>query len=318
MSTGQNADIKVTLEALSPVADGILELQLVADHLPAWEAGAHIDLVLPSGVVRQYSLCGDPLEHGRYTVSVLRDPQSRGGSQEIHEKLSAGQELVFRGPRNHFPLGNHDGYLFFAGGIGITPILAMARKVAAAGKPWRLVYGGRTISTMAYLEQLQSIENGRVDVVPQDTAGYPDIEGALGEAGTWHVYACGPEPMLRAIEEATVRILGADRLHFERFGADPDAVIATDEDESFEVELALTGVTLTVGPEDRLIDVVRTVVPNVPFSCEEGYCGSCETAVLCGTPLHRDQVLSADERASNDTMMICVGRSTSPVLTLDI
>lgn len=309
---------RVTLEVKTALTDEVVELQLVGDTLPPWEPGAHIDLVLPSGTVRQYSLCGDQADRGRYTVAVLRDPQSRGGSREVHDVLQAGDELTIRGPKNHFPLGDHDGYLFFAGGIGVTPLLAMARKVDAEGKPWRLIYGGRTRASMAYVDALQHLRNGRVDLVPQDTAGYPDLAGALSEAGTWHVYTCGPEPMLKAVDETTQRLLGPDVLHFERFGADPNAVIEDEHDASFEVELVRSGVTLPVPSHQRLIEVVRKVVPNVPFSCEEGYCGSCETAVLAGIPLHRDTVLTDEERAANDTMMICVGRSKTPVLQLDL
>ena len=318
MAVTISATHTVTVDSVTMLSDGVVELQLVGEDLPAWTAGAHIDIELPSGTVRQYSLCGDPADRERYTIAVLKEPNGRGGSREVHEAVHAGQQLKIRGPRNHFELGDHDGYLFIAGGIGITPILAMVRTVAAARKPWKLVYGGRTLSSMAYLDALDRVPGGEVKVVPQDTHGYPDLDGALSQAGTWHVYTCGPEPLLQAVDQATRRILGSGVLHFERFGADPDAVLEDDSDAPFRVELAQSGVTLDVGSRERLIDVVRRVVPTVPFSCEEGYCGSCETAVLAGVPLHRDSVLTPDEREANDTMMICVGRSKTPVLQLDI
>lgn len=321
MNLPQNQEHQVRLAAKTMLTPGVVELELTTEDgssLPEWSPGAHVDVVLPSGTVRQYSLCGNPEAASTYKVAVLLDEKSRGGSMEIHADLETGALLTIRGPRNHFPLGEHDSYLFIAGGIGITPILAMARQVSAAGKRWRLVYGGRSIDTMAYLPEIQSLQGGEAEIVPADTKGIPDIKGALEAAGGAHVYTCGPEPMLRAVEDLTTSILGKDNLHLERFGADPNARIDTGDDDSFEVELAVTGKTLKVGAQERLIDVVRGVVPNVPFSCEEGFCGSCETGVLAGIPLHRDQILTEDERACNDTMMICVGRSKTPTLTLDI
>jgi ferredoxin-NADP reductase len=321
MNLPQTQEHKVRVAAKTTLATGVVELELAAEAggLPAWEPGAHIDLVLPSGTVRQYSLCGDPQQLSTYKVAVLLDEKGRGGSREVHESLDTDTVLSIRGPRNHFPLGEHDSYLFIAGGIGITPMLAMAREVAAAGKKWRLIYGGRSLETMAYLQDIAALEGGEVQLVPADTKGIPDIKGAVENAAGAHVYTCGPEPMLRVVEEHAKAILGEANFHFERFGADPNAVVAdTESDNAFEVELATTGKTLTVAADQKLIDVVRSVVPSVPFSCEQGYCGSCETGVLAGIPLHRDQLLTEEERACNDTMMICVGRSKSPKLVLDI
>jgi len=322
MNLPQNQEHKVRVAAKTTLAAGVVELELASEDgsdLPVWEPGAHVDLILPSGTVRQYSLCGDPGYLPAYKVAVLLDEKGRGGSREVHEVLDPGTVVTIKGPRNHFPLGDHASYLFIAGGIGITPMLAMARQVSAAGLKWRLIYGGRSLETMAYLPEIAELEGGEVELVPADTKGIPDIKGAIENADGAHVYTCGPEPMLRVVEENTKAILGEDLFHFERFGADPNAVIAdTEGDTAFEVELATTGKTLTVGANQKLIDVVRSVVPNVPFSCEQGYCGSCETGVLAGIPLHRDQLLTDDERACNDTMMICVGRSKTPKLTLDI
>lgn len=309
-------------------AQGVVELTLVPAEMAdepfeAWEPGAHIDLVLPSGTVRQYSLCGQGERSDEYIVAVLREPESRGGSAEVHDRLTEGSLLSIRGPRNHFRLAEADRYLFLAGGIGITPILAMARRAVTTGTPWTLVYGGRTRSSMAYtaeLAELAASSGGDVQLVPQDEMGHPDFAAAFADLpeGT-AVYACGPEPMLQAAETLSETLLPAGTLHLERFGAKPvpDGE-RTGADTSFEVELARSGRTLTVPADKRLIDVVREVVPQVPFSCEEGYCGSCETSVLDGTPDHRDQVLTPEERDSNETMMICVGRCLSRKLVLDL
>jgi ferredoxin-NADP reductase len=286
--------------------------------LAPWTAGAHIDLELPSGRVRQYSLCGQPGDTSSYTVAVLREKDGRGGSVEVHETLTKGAPATVRGPRNHFRLCPAPRYLFLAGGIGITPIVAMARQAATTGTPWTLIYGGRSRSTMAYLPELAEIGGGEVIAVAQDEQGLPDLAAAMrGIAGDDAVYACGPEAMLRAIEELSEQLLSPGTLHLERFAAKNGEAVDTAGCE-FEVELAQSQKTLRVAADARLIDVVRAVVPDVPFSCEEGYCGSCETRVLSGLPDHRDQVLSDEERNANDTMMICVGRSLTSRLVLDL
>lgn len=303
------------------LSTGVVEITLTdpsGQPLAPWGAGAHIDLELPSGLVRQYSLCGQPGHTGSYTVAVLREAGGRGGSIEVHENLTKGAAVALRGPRNHFELHPARRYLFLAGGIGITPILAMARQAAAAGTPWTMIYGGRSRSTMAYLPELAQIAGGEVNTVAQDEQGLPDFAAAMrGLADGDAVYACGPEPMLHAVEELGEQLLAPGTLHLERFAAKDGEPVDTAGTE-FEVELAQSGTTLRVPSNARLIDVVRTVVPHVPFSCEEGYCGSCETRVLCGRPDHRDQILSDEEREANDTMMICVGRSLTPKLVLDL
>jgi ferredoxin-NADP reductase len=303
------------------VAADVVEITLSdpsGQALGSWSAGAHIDVELPSGLIRQYSLCGRPGSTDAYTIAVLRDKAGRGGSVEVHERLVEGATVTIRGPRNHFELGEAKYYLFLAGGIGITPMLAMARQAASAGIPWTMHYGGRSRATMAYLSELAEIPGGNTHVVPQDEQGLPQFSTAIRElADGGAVYACGPEPMLRAVERLSDELLRPGTLHLERFGAKDGEPVDT-AGAGFEVELAESGVTLRVEPDARLIDVVRTVVPHVPFSCEEGYCGSCETRVLCGLPDHRDQVLSDEERAANDTMMICVGRSLTPKLVLDL
>lgn len=309
----------VRVESRRELSDGqVVELTLAAisgDALPHWTPGSHIDLVLPSGLIRQYSLCGEPSSAG-YTVAVLREPASRGGSIEVHESLRSGDTVMIRGPRNHFILHPAEHYVFIAGGIGITPLLAMAREVSRSGGSWELHYGGRARSAMAYLNTLDALTGGMVTIYPQDEVGLLPVTRILDDApSNAAIYTCGPEPMLVVVEEA-----GAARglpVHLERFGPS-SAPTNQGPDEEFTVTLQRSARTLPVPAGTRLIDVVREVLPMVPFSCEEGYCGSCETVVLDGIPDHRDTVLSDDERAANTCMMICVGRSKTPQLVLDL
>ncbi len=310
-------------------SDGVLSLVLEhpdGSELPAWTPGAHIDVVLPSGTVRQYSLCSDPMEKTQYRIAVLNDPNSRGGSREIHETVRTGSLLPFRGPRNHFELEPAPHYLLIAGGVGITPILAMARQIAQGDAGLTVLYGGRTRPSMAFVDELAGL-GGTVSIIPKDECGYPDFDGAMAAApaGT-AVYCCGPEPLIRAVEQACKRHLGADAMHFERFGAPASPAAGdvgsqdTGTDEAlaeFEVELKKSNCVLKVPADRTLLDVVRDANPSILFSCEEGFCGSCETKVLAGIPDHHDTILSKADREKNDTMMLCVGRSKTPLLVLD-
>lgn len=312
--------ISVHVDERRSLADGhVTELRLSAagdEALPSWTPGSHIDVVLPSGLIRQYSLCGDPADP-TYTVAVLREPTSRGGSVEIHDLVRAGDTLMIRGPRNHFPLVPAGHYVFVAGGIGITPLLAMARAVSAGAGSWELHYGGRSRGAMAYVETLAALTGGTLRVYPQDEVGLIPIAGILEAAPRSSVvYTCGPEPLLVAVEQAGA---AADLpVHLERFGPSSAPAAAPADDTAFTVTLQRSARTLPVPVGTRLIDVVREVLPMVPFSCEEGYCGSCESVVLEGVPDHRDSVLSEAERESNTCMMICVGRSKTPQLVLDL
>lgn len=302
-------------------ADGVVSLQLVDPDgraLESWEPGAHVDVVLPSGLVRQYSLCGDVDDRGSYRLAVLLERDSRGGSREIHESALVGRHVVVNGPRNRFRLVDAERYLFLAGGIGATPIVPMVRQAHRAGRPWRLVYGGRRRSSMAFLAELARYPEGRVAVLAEDEQGLPDLERILGQsaAGT-AVYCCGPPGMISAVETAVARHLGADALHVERFTAPDDAASGTQAgDTGFEVELARSGRVLSVPADRSLLEVAREAAPSLLYSCEQGYCGTCELRVLEGEPDHRDTVLSDEERAEGK-MMICVGRSKTPRLVLD-
>lgn len=304
--------------AKEQAAEGVVALTLrSADGrpLPGWEPGAHVDLVLDGAPTRQYSLCGDPADHGRYRLGILRDPDGRGSSRFVHDRLAAGDPVRLRGPRNNFPLVPSPRYLFIAGGIGITPVLPMIRTAEAAGADWRLVYGGRRRASMAFLDELARYGD-RVSVRPQEETGLLDLDALLGtpEPDTL-VYCCGPEPLLAAVEQ---RCTGWPRgaLHVERFAPRPQGEPARAE--AFEIELARSGLTLIVPPDRSILSVVEEAGVGVLSSCAEGTCGTCETAVLGGVPDHRDSVLGPDERAANDCMMICVSRSCSERLVLDL
>jgi ferredoxin-NADP reductase len=302
-------------------ADGVRSFRFerpCGSALDPWSPGAHLEFTLPSGLARHYSLCGDPEDRSGYVVAVLEQPAGRGGSREFHELVTPGAVLSVRGPRNHFPLVEADSYLFIAGGIGITPILPMARSVAKAGKEFRILYGGRTLESMAFCDEVRGY-GAAATLVPEDGAGRIDIVGELARCsvGT-QVYCCGPEPLLRAVEAACSGDRRLGGLHFERFGSGAAPKPVAPGSGSFEVELARAGVTIVVDEQSSILDRVLDVVPDQPWACREGYCGTCETRVIAGEPEHADDILSADERASNTVMMICVGRSLSARLVLDI
>ncbi|MFC9590444.1 PDR/VanB family oxidoreductase [Streptomyces sp. NPDC056944] len=303
--------LRLTVRSVVREAEGVRGLLLgdpAGAALAPWEPGAHLEVRLPSGAVRHYSLCGDPADRTTYRLGVLREPGGRGGSEEVHTSVGEGTVLDVRGPFNRFPLVPAERYLFVAGGIGITPLLPMIRSLPPGS--WSLLYGGRSLATMAYREELSALPG--VTLVPQDTAGLPDLDAVLaGQPAGTAVYCCGPEGLLRAVEDRW-----AGPLHMERFGAGP--VERASGEGAFEVELRRTGRTLRVEPGRTLLDTVREVVPGVAYSCEEGWCGTCETKVIAGTPEHHDTVLGEDEKASGTTMMICVGRSRGDRLVLDL
>jgi ferredoxin-NADP reductase len=294
----------------------VLELREAGGHpLPPWEPGAHIDLILADGLVRQYSLSGDPADRATWRLGVLREPESRGGSVHVHDNVPEGSTVRMRGPRNHFALQPSPRYQFIAGGIGITPIVPMIRAAEQAGADWNLVYGGRKRSTMAFLDELEAYGD-RVSIQPEDQVGMLDLEALLGTPRSdTLVYCCGPARLLDAVEERCAP-WGAGRLHIERFTAKPlsEPVLTG----SFEVHLEQTGATLTVNEDQSILEVDNDVGLDALSSCEEGVCGTCETAVLEGIPDHRDSILDDEEKARNDCMMICVSRSRTPRLVLDL
>ncbi|GAA3389166.1 PDR/VanB family oxidoreductase [Cryptosporangium minutisporangium] len=318
-STHDEVDLRLRIARRERVADGVVTLELrspAGAALPAWAPGAHVDVALGPDLVRQYSLCGDPADRSVWRIAVLREGESRGGSQYVHDKLDEGQLVDVRGPRNHFALEPAARYVFVAGGIGITPILPMVAAAAASGAEWELHYGGRTAASMAFAAELTAAHGPRVTLRPQDEQGLLDLDAILGtpRADTL-VYCCGPEPLLLAVEErCTSWPSGA--LHVERFS--PKEQGEPVRHESFEVELAQTGVTVTVPPDRSILEVVEEAGALVLYSCQEGTCGTCETPVLSGAVDHRDSLLTEEECAANDTMFICVSRAAGPKLVLDL
>ncbi|MEV0317950.1 PDR/VanB family oxidoreductase [Streptomyces sp. NPDC050658] len=298
------------------VADGVVQLRLEGDELPAWEPGAHLDLVLPSGLVRQYSLCGDPEDTSSYTVAtrlIEAEQGGRGGSREVHERLREGAEVEIRGPRNRFPLADADAYVFVAGGIGITPILPMLRAAEAAGRDWRLLYGGRSRASMPFVEDVEKLagaEPDRVAVAAEDEGGRPDLTGLLtGLRPGTAVYVCGPEGLMDAVAE---RVPDDCALHLERFTPHT----STEGNEAFEVELRRSGRTVGVPADSTVLAEVRKELPDTLYSCEQGFCGTCQQRVLEGEIDHRDELLTDAERA--DSMLICVSRANGGRIVLDM
>jgi ferredoxin-NADP reductase len=298
-------------------ADGVLALSLrhpLGEELPAWEPGAHIDVLLGPELERQYSLCGDPADRHTWRIAVLREPDGRGGSAHVHEQLTAGDKVRVRGPRNHFALAAAPRYRFIAGGIGITPILPMLAAAEAAGAEWTLLYGGRTRDSMAFTEELARYGD-KVRIAPQDETGLLDLDTALADpAPDTLVYCCGPGPLLDAVE-ARCGVWPKGALHVERF--EPKAQEAGENSE-FEVVLERSGHTLTVPADVSVLDTVRAAGVEVLYSCTEGTCGTCETDVIEGTPDHRDSVLTDEEREAGETMLICVSRCAGKRLVLDL
>ncbi|WP_328317121.1 PDR/VanB family oxidoreductase [Streptomyces sp. NBC_00388] len=294
-------------------ADGVVRLRLESasgERLAAWTPGAHLDLVLPSGLVRQYSLCGDPADRDAYTVATRLIEDGRGGSREVHEQLHEGAGIEIRGPRNRFPLVEAASYVFVAGGIGITPLLPMLRAAEAAGARWRLVYCGRTRSSMPFLAEAGGLGGGadRVTVVPQDEQGLPELDFSADPAGTAY-YCCGPEGLLGAVSAA---LPAGAALHLERFAP----LTGTADTAAFDVELRRSGRTVRVAPGSTVLAAVRAELPDVPYSCEQGFCGTCQQRVVDGEVDHRDELLTDAER--DDSMLICVSRARDGRLVLDL
>lgn len=313
-------EIHLEITAARPVAAGVRSLHLErSDHtpLPIWDPGAHIDLVLPNGLVRQYSLCGDIRDVDAYEVAVLLAPDSRGGSECVHNSLQVGDVLPVGGPRNHFPfaVGSGERAVFIAGGIGITPILPMIRKAEEEGIEWRLVYGGRSRDSMAYLDELRRY-GPRVQLMPEDECGRLDLQTLLGTPRPdTHVFCCGPTGLLDAVQQLC-ETWPDGSLHMERFaaGSTDEAADAT----GFTVVAERSGVVCEVAADESITDALGRAGIVVPTSCKEGLCGTCETKVIAGVPDHRDFLLGVADRESGATMMICVSRANTPELVLDL
>ncbi len=282
--------------------------------LPATEAGAHVGVHLPNGVLRQYSLLEAEAAPEAYRIAVKRDPASRGGSAYIFDHLAIGDHVQVDAPRNNFPLDAQAAHsVLIAGGIGITPIMAMIRTLEASGRGWTLHYAARAREEAAFASALASYPNVHLHFDAEQAGAVLPI-AAIVEAAPEdaHLYCCGPALMLAAFETAAAAI-APDRVHVEYFVATHEAAI----DGQFLVELARSRLELVVAPGQSILEAIREAGVEVVSSCEEGVCGACETRVLAGVPDHRDAILSERERAANTTMFICCSGCKGDRLVLD-
>jgi ferredoxin-NADP reductase len=284
--------------------------------LPSYQPGAHVDMLLPNGMVRQYSLIVPDPHPECYVFGIKRDAASRGGSRYIHDELHAGASLQISAPRNNFPLlEDAEHVVLFAGGIGITPIWCMVQRLGVLGRSWKLYYGCRSRSDMAFLQALEKFEAKYLHLHFDDEAGkVVDIAAAVAEAPkSAHLYCCGPDPMLKAFEAATTNWPRA-QVHVEYFT--PKAEPA--KEGGFWVELARSKEEYFIPPGQTILQVLYDAGVDVDYSCELGICGACETKVISGIPEHRDSVLSEEEQASNTKVMICCAGCKSERLVLDM
>jgi tetrachlorobenzoquinone reductase len=314
---------KVRVRRISYEAENINSYELVLPEggdLAPFTAGSHIDLHLPNGMIRSYSLVNDQSERHRYVIAVNRDASSRGGSSFVHDTIKAGDILTISPPRNNFSLHEEAEYsVLIAGGIGITPLVSMIRRLETLARPWKLFYAARTRRAAAFLAELDAIGldarlNLHADFDDERAGQMFDLAAIVANAPAHaHLYCCGPVPMLEAFEKATAG-RPADHVHVEYFQAKEAPAL----DGGFEVRLARSNRTITVEPGKRILDALLDAGVSANYSCSEGICGTCETRVIEGIPDHRDQFLSPDERAANKTIMICCSGSKSGTLVLDL
>jgi vanillate O-demethylase ferredoxin subunit len=317
------ARLSLRIRAITYEAEDVLGFELVDPRgglLPAFEAGAHIDVYIAPHLVRQYSLAGDPADHARYVIAVLREQAGRGGSQAIHEGFRAGQVIEASAPRNHFRLAESAGeHLLLGAGIGVTPMMAMAATLQARGASWNMHYCTRSPEKTAFRDRIAAlVEAGRVTL--HHDGGNPerglDVRAALAAAkpGT-HLYYCGPPGFMRAVAEAA-RDWPADHVHFEHFAAPAPREAPARENTPFAIRLKSSGETLEVPAAKTIVQVLRENGQYVDTSCEDGFCGTCLTRYCEGEPEHRDTVLDEDDR--RQYVLICCARSKTPTLVLDL
>ena len=318
-----SSTIAVRVARKSTEAIDICSLELVAldgAALPAFSAGSHIDVQLPGGITRQYSLCNNGESH-RYVVSVLRDPASRGGSQAVHDQVAEGDTLTISAPRNHFALA-HDAkqHLLLAGGIGVTPILCMAERLAVTGGDFHMHYCTRSKERTAFLQHITDAAYAERVVFHFDDGGATqklDLAATLATPRDGvHLYVCGPKGFMDAVL-ATARAQGwpEAQLHYEFFAG---VVVASDDDASFEVQLASSGKVVRVPLGKTVVKALEEAGVEVQVSCEQGVCGTCLTRVLEGIPDHKDMYLTPEEQAANDQFLPCCSRAKSARLVLDL
>lgn len=316
-TTGGPALRQVRLQSMTWEAPGVLSLMLTAADggtLVPFEPGAHIDLQFPDGTTRQYSLCGDPSDTSRYRIGV-RAVSGGVCSQFIHRRLRPGDLLKVSKPRNLFALVKAPRYIFVAGGIGITPLIPMMRAASARGTPWKLIYCNRRNEDAPFLTEVLSF-GGEVSLHSTEAGTRLDVTVCLGTVQEGAViYCCGPERLMAAVEEATTA-WPPETVRFEWFS--PRSRSLDELCGSFQVVCEASGVTLTVPPDRTVLSILNDAGIEVPCSCQQGICGTCEVRVLSGEVEHRDSILSLAERAANETMMICVSRARGSRLVLDI
>lgn len=316
--------LRVRVMRKEPLARDIALFELRAEGasvLPAFAAGSHIDVFLPNGLTRQYSLCNDPAEAHRYQIAVLKDPHGRGGSRAMHESVQMGDVISISAPKNHFPLAHAaESSLLLAGGIGITPLLCMADRLSALQHPFEMHYCARSMERMAFRDRIG--RSGYADRVAfHFDDGAPDQRLDIGELlrdprrGV-HLYTCGPQGFMDAVL-STARQAGwpEDRLHHEFFNARP---VQKSDDGGFEVQLASSGRVIRVPADQSVTAALAAAGVPVPTSCEQGVCGTCLTRVVAGEPDHRDLYLSPQEQASNSQFLPCCSRAKSARLVLDL
>lgn len=315
--------MKLTIHSMTPKAEGIVELELRSSEgmpLPAFTAGAHIDLVLENGLTRSYSLVNPPSDRKRYVIAVNKDPASKGGSRYVHETLQPGMQVRVCEPRNNFPLVEDASLVvLFAGGIGVTPLWCMVQRLESLGRPWKLVYGARSRKHCAYLEEIRALGDqvpGRVKFHFNDEHdGAPmDLDALIRDLpADAHLYCCGPVPMLGAFEQATAS-RPSGTVHVEYFAAKHAAALGG----GYKVTLARSKRSVQVCEGKSILDVLIDAGLSVSHACKEGVCGACQTTVLQGMPDHRDSFLTSREQQSGKTMMICCSGSKCDELVLDL
>ena len=315
--------LQVRVQKITQEAEDIRSFEFVDPNggaLPDFTAGSHLDVHLPNGLVRQYSLSNDPAETHRYVVAVLHEPAGRGGSAAMHEQVKEGDNLIITAPRNNFPLHEEAArHLLIAGGIGITPMLAMARRLTAISADYRLHYCSRSAEKTAFRDELTNppfAERVEFHHDGGDPSKGLDVKALLSEIreGT-HLYCCGPIGLMHAVTEASDH-WPTGTVHFEFFAVDPD--VDEGPKEEFEIEIASSGAVLKVPADKTILDVLMDAGIAVESSCEEGLCGTCIVDVLEGEPDHRDFILDDDEKESNSLITVCCSRSKSARLKLDL
>ena len=315
-------NVRVTRKQVEAQDICSFELTEVDGHaLPAFSAGSHIDVHLPNGITRQYSLCNDPRESHRYLIGVLRDPNSRGGSQAMHDTVAEGSTLRISAPKNHFPLSHGAAHsVLIAGGIGVTPILCMAERLALIHSPFEMHYCTRSRDRTAFAARIaQSSFASRVQLHFDDgdeaqKLSLPKVVGTPRQ--DVHLYVCGPKGFMDWVLDAA-RAAGwpPEQLHYEFFSAE---VVKSESDADFEVKLASSGRVVTVSKDQTVVQALAAAGIEVATSCEQGVCGTCLTRVIEGEPEHRDMYLTPEEQAANDQFTPCCSRSRSRVLVLDL